>query len=259
VCPGGSGGGGAAPACGTAEGELPAGFETIAWDDGVVETNLRTENFQITVDGDDIVLNDEPIYEAVRFDLEHPARVHGFSIHWGAIPEGADPRTELTAGLYGDFGHNGFDFWAPEPLWSGTRCVEHTGEDGWTTYAFDAPVEVAHPGLVYVAHLAPPGSPVFDFDGTVIGEGTCAAWDDCHSALNLPEVGTSTYYNGVSFPFQYDYLVRLHVEYTDSGARGAPVSAAGLHAGVSRLVRRLRRGRLGRHPDRRAEAVAQPG
>ncbi len=214
--PGGSGGGGAPPVCGTAEGELPEGLETIAWDDGVVETNLRNENFQITVDGDDILLNEEPIHEAVRFDLEHPARIHGFSIHWGAIPEGAAPTTELEAGLYGDFGHNGFDFWAPEPLWSGTRCVEHADPDGWTTYVFDTPVEIAHPGLVYVAHLAAPGSPVFDFDGSVIGEGTCAAWDDCHSAMNLPESHTSSYYNGVSFPFQYDYLVRLHVEYTDS-------------------------------------------
>jgi hypothetical protein len=212
---GAGGAGGHAPACGTADGVLPDGLETIAWDDGVAATNLRAEDFEITVDGDDFVLNEEPLHEAVRFDLEHPARVHGFSIHWGGLPEGADPRSELAAGLYGDFGHNGFDFWAPEPLWSGTRCAEHTDDDGWITYVFDAPVEITHPGLVYVAHRAEPGSPVFDFDGSVTGAGDCAAWDDCHSALNLPEAQAQTYYNGVSFPFQYDYLVRLHVEYTD--------------------------------------------
>lgn len=209
-------GGGPPAVCGTADGELPAGLVTIQWDDDAVETNIRNENFQITIDGQDYMLNEEPLYEAVRFDLEHPARVHGFSIHWGGLPDPADPKMEIAAGLYDDFGYNGFDFWAPEPLWSGTRCVEHADADGWTTYVFDQPIEVAHPGLVYVAHRADPMSPAFDFDGTVLGDGTCAGWDDCHSAMNLPDVGASTYYNGVSFPFQYDYMVRLHVEYTDS-------------------------------------------
>ncbi|MBL9021921.1 MAG: CRTAC1 family protein [Myxococcales bacterium] len=211
---GAAGGGGAAPACGTSKGELPPGLVTIAWDDAVAETNVRNESFTITVDGEDYALNEVPLHEAVRFDLEHPARVHGFSIHWGGLPDPADSKAELTAGLYGDFGHNGFDFWEPEPLWSGSRCVEHADEDGFTTYVFDEPIVVEHPGLVYVAHRADPGTPVFDFDGTVTGDGSCAGWDDCHSAMNMPEAGGSTYYNGVSFPFQYDYLVRLHVEYT---------------------------------------------
>lgn len=213
---GAGGEGGAPPVCGTAKGDLPTGLVTLAWDDDVAETNIRAESFAITIDGTDYALNEEPLHEAVRFDLEHPALVYGFSVHWGGLPEPVDPKTELSAGIFGDFGHNGFDFWAPEPLWTGTRCVEHADQDGWTTYVFDEPIAVEHPGLVYVAHRAAPGSPVFDFDGTVTGDGTCAAWDDCHSAMNLPEVGALTYFNGVSFPFQYDYLVKLHVAYTDS-------------------------------------------
>ncbi len=214
----GGSGGGPPPACGTAEGELPAGLETLLWDDGAAETNVREQSFAIDVDGDgsdDFVLNEEPLHEAVRFELDHPARVHGFSIHWGGLPPDAAPDTLLEAGLYADFGHNGFDFWAPDPLWTGSRCLEHADADGWTTYVFDAPIEVTHPGLVYVAHRAEPGTPVFDFDGSTLGDGTCGAWDECHSALNLPEAQTNVYFNGLSFPFQYDYLVRLHVEYTD--------------------------------------------
>jgi hypothetical protein len=93
--------------------------------------------------------------------------------------------------------------------------VEHADADGWVTYVFDQPIEVAHPGLVYVGHRADPGTAAWDFDPSFQGDGYCTIWDDCHSALNLPEAGSSIYYNGVSFPFQYDYLVRLHVEYTD--------------------------------------------
>jgi hypothetical protein len=213
------GAGGEAPVCGTANGELPAGLTTLAWDDGVASTNLREQSFAITVDGDDFVLNEEPLHEAVRFDLDHPARVHGFSIRWGGLADDAPPTTELVAGLYGDFGYNGFDFWAPEPLFSGSRCAGDADDDGFVSYVFDEPIEIAHPGLIYVAHLAQPGEPVFDFDGTTANEeGSCALFDDCHSALNMPDALPFTYFNGVSFPFQYDFMVRLHVEYTDQVA-----------------------------------------
>lgn len=210
---GGRGGQGGA-ICGTSHAELPTGLETLSWDNGVKETNVREQSFAITVDGKTFALNDEPLYEAVRFDLERPATIYGFSIHWGAIGE-APLEAELSAGLYADFGHNGFDFWAPDPLWTGSKCVGDADADGWTTYALDQPYPLVHPGLVYVAHRAEPGAPVFDFDADFAGDGTCALFADCHSALNLPEALKASYFNGVSFPLQYDYLVRLHVAYTE--------------------------------------------
>ena len=57
------------------------------------------------------------------------------------------PSIELAAGLYSDFGYNGFDFW-PEATWTGTRCLEDVDEGTWTTYGFEKPIELAEPGLV---------------------------------------------------------------------------------------------------------------
>ncbi|MFT5686406.1 MAG: hypothetical protein ACI8RZ_007362, partial [Myxococcota bacterium] len=56
------------------------------------------------------------------------------------------------------------------------------------------------------------------FDLSYNGDGTCPTFDECHSSMNMPELTGSTYggyYNGVSFGFGYDYMVRLYVEYTD--------------------------------------------
>ena len=211
-------GGDAGPVvCGTGNRPLPEGLTELRWDDDVAVSNLHEEAWQIDVDGNVHVLAEEIVHEAVRFDLERPARVHGFSVKWEGVPAAIDPKAEIAAGLYPDFGYNGFDFWEPAPLWSGTRCAEDVAEGEWVTYVFDSPIEIAHPGLVYVAHrVDTPESPVWPFDGTVQGTGDpCATWDDCHSAMNLPEAEKASYYNGVSFPFQYDYLVKLHVEYTD--------------------------------------------
>jgi hypothetical protein len=203
------------PPCGTGGRPLPAGLTELSWDDGAGAGDLRAEDWSITVDGTTYTLNDEVLWEAVRFEVDHPARVHGFSIQWAPLPEGTDPATELRVGLYPDFGYNGFDFWQWEPLWEGTRCARDVEPGEWVTYALDQPVELAHPGLLYVAHQTEPQLPVFAFDLTETGDGDCAVWATCHSAMNLPNAGGGVYYNGVSFPFQYDYLVRLHVEYTE--------------------------------------------
>ncbi len=215
---GGAGGAGGAPVCGSASGALREGLDTLAWDDGESAGILRDLDTAVDVDGHHYVLDEEWLYEGVRFDLERPALVYGFSIRWGGLPEDAPAELELEAGLYEDFGYNGFDFWAPDPLFQGTRCAGDIGEDGYVTYVLDEPVAVEHPGLVYVAHLTKPGEPQFQFDGSVTGAGDCALFADCHSNINMPEVLQSSYYNGVSFQFPNDYMVRLHVEYTDDVA-----------------------------------------
>ncbi|MBM4375074.1 MAG: CRTAC1 family protein [Deltaproteobacteria bacterium] len=219
---GGTGGtGGGLAACGTAGTAFERGkLEVLEFDDGARASTLREQTFTIKKTpgqvSKDYVLNEVPVHEAVRFELTRPARVHGFEIAW-ALPDGTAPEVELEAGLYGDFGHNGFDFWKPDPLWTGTRCARDVAADGpLLTYAFTTPVEVTTPGLVYVAHLANPGAPVWWFDGT--NADSCDAFDACQSAFNLPEADKTTYFNGLSFPFQRHFLVRLFVEYTDDVA-----------------------------------------
>lgn len=205
--------------CGTASKELPPGLLELSWNDGEPSSSLREQTWTIEINGHAYALNEEPLHEAVRFDIEHPAKIHGFAVQWAGIPENADPTMELEAGLYPDFGYNGFDFWAPDPYWTGTRCAEDAKPGEWVTYAFPEPIVLDHPGLVYVAHrVAGPGAPVFPFDGSMSGDGECDTFDECHSSMNLPEAETSTFFNGVSFMFQYDYLVRLYVEYTEEVA-----------------------------------------
>ena len=204
--------GDAAPACGTAGGTPPAGTE-LSSDDGDAHGNIRTQQSTITIDGTAYKLAKVPLWEAVRFSLEHPAKILGFRVMWTNLGQDAAPDAELTAGLYADFGHNGFDFWSPDPLWTGTRCTADIKEGQWTDYVFDQPVVVDKPGLVYVAeHSASPGDPVFAYDNTTHAD--CTPFDACPSAFNLP--GVPGYYNGASFPFQRDFLVRLIVEYTDN-------------------------------------------
>lgn len=202
--------------CGTGNRALPDGLVELVRDDGIAVANLRGKTWTVEVNGNAYDLNDNPLWEAVRFELEHPARVHGFSVQWAAVPDQLEPDHEVFAGLYADFGYNGFDFWSFEPLWSGSRCNEDIHDGEWIDYVFDTPVEIEHPGLVYVAHLVDgDDDPVFPFDEATPGSGNCETFDECSSAMNLPEAETASFFNGVSFPFQYDYLVRLHVEYTD--------------------------------------------
>jgi len=210
--------------CGTGNRTLPAGLTELAWDDGVGVANLRGQTWAIEVDGNSYELNENTLWEAVRFELEHPARIHGFSVQWAELPDSLPPNHEVFAGLYPDFGYNGFDFWQFDPLWSGSRCHEDIQDGEWIDYVFDTPIEVQDPGLVYVAHrIESTDDPVFPFDGEATGAGTCETFDECHGSMNLPNAEASTYYNGVTFAFQYDYLVRLQVEYTDDVAPGDKV------------------------------------
>ena len=199
-----------APSCGSASGSFPSGLTELAWDDGAASSSLREETLSVTVNGVTFALAEEPLYEVVRFELEHPARIHGFRVQWRGVPAGAGD-LELTAGLFRDFGYNGFDFWADDPLWTGTRCAADVTEGEWVDYVFEAPIEIEEPGLVYAGHRAELGAASLAFDATAAE--SCEAFDSCRSAINLPEAPFN--YNGISLPFQNDFLVRLLVEYTD--------------------------------------------
>ncbi len=203
--------------CNTAAGELPEGLVELRWDDGTPVGDVAAQDWEIA----GLALKDAEMHEAVRFELAHPARIHGFSVQFGTVP----PREtwSVEVGLYPDFGANGFDFWQFDPLWEGSRCAGDITPGQWVTYAFDEPVEVPHPGLVYVGHRR--GhlfDPAFLFDGTppegCESNDCCGPFDACHSAWNFPELTSfqgTPFFNGLSTTFLYDYMVRLHVEYTE--------------------------------------------
>ena len=200
------------PTCGTAAGSLPAGVVVLSWGAAESEaaTHIREQTFSITVNDKTYEMAQVPLYEAVRFHIEHPSRILGFAVRWANVPSSAPPELELKAGLYADFGHNGFDFWKAAPLREGTRCAADHGPGQWLSYALDDPLEVLQPGLIYVGHLSmSPADPVFAFD-TAHAAASCEAFDACHSAINLPD--SVAYENGISFSFQYDFQVRLFLE-----------------------------------------------
>ncbi len=199
--------------CGSGNRPLPDGLTALQRDDGESDWNVHGTTWEYPAG---VSIPAQALWEATRFDLPHPARIHGFSVSWSNLPIAAAD-SELEAGLYGDFGYNGFDFWRGEALWTGTRCLEDAAGGAWVDYVFETPIDVAQPGLAYVAHPKGAGTEdaVFAMDHSYRGEGDCAAWNDCGSALNLPEADPDSTYDGVSFPIPYDYLVRLHVEYTD--------------------------------------------
>lgn len=204
-------------ACGSALGDLPEGLSTLSWDNPS-SPNLTIFDFLWEFSGyqDTYQTWKEVQHEAVRFDLDHPAKIHGFSIQWGNL-DAQEGDTLLKAGLYPDFGHNGFDFDAEHPLWTGTRCVSDALSGDWTTYVFEEPVAVLQPGLVYVAHKKKDeSSPVWMSDSDTWADGDCSDFNACHSAWNFPKLETNAHYNGWSFPFPYDYRVQLHFEYTES-------------------------------------------
>ena len=216
-----------ATGCNTAVGWIPKGLTQIQWDDGKPGKSLP--GFGGSVAGKK--LNDQKLHEAVRFDIDKPVRIWGFSIRWDdALPaDGSD----LQAGLYPDFGNNGFDFWQFQAYWEGSRCPSDSASDpvpsangtGWLDYALPEPMTIDQPMLVYVAHLrGGPTAPAFALDTTMAAACTdqqkcCETFANCHSAWNLPKLktfeinGTGYYnWNGLSSSHATDYLVRLWVE-----------------------------------------------
>jgi len=202
---------------------LPAGLVELGRDDGGEYTSLAAQ-VDWSVLGEPT--SEAKLYEAQRFDLEHPARVYGFSIRYGHLPEGEE--LAVVAGLYPDFGNNGFDFWQFESFVEVTRCLSGEQSGEWVDFVFDEPIEFAHPGPVYVAQLrAGAEEPAWAFDLT-LPEGCeepancCGAFDVCASAWNFPEltdfvIDNQGYFNwnGLSLTLAYDYMVHLHVEYLD--------------------------------------------
>ncbi|MCB9549243.1 MAG: CRTAC1 family protein [Myxococcales bacterium] len=218
-------------ACDDALGVIPPGLTVLQHDDGVPVGDVTEQPWEIV----GVRVGTSELHEAVRFELERPARIHAIQVQYGLLPDGRE--TPVTLGLYPDFGHNGFDFWAADPYWEGGRCRGDLRSEQWVDYVLPAPIEITEPGLVYVAHRREARrSAAWLFDGSLptpdCGNDCCNAFANCHSAWNFPTLtqfqsgGQANYaYNGLSTTFPYDYLVRLHVEYLDEPA-AEPVFAA---------------------------------
>ena len=192
---------------------------TLAWDDGEGVGTVAEQEWMI----DNVLVAEADLYEGVRFELAHPAKIYQIEVQYENLPRFLD--FPLTVGIYGDFGYNGFDYWTRDPLWLGSRCRGDIEADEWVTFTLEEPLEVTHPGLVYVAQRrAEPDDPAFLFDGSSSeaceagADNCCAPFDDCRSNWNFPGItdfqGTS-FFSGLSTTFRYDYLVRLKVEYTE--------------------------------------------
>ncbi len=202
----------------TASGAFPEGTQEIAYDNGTGELDITAYEgsvYEGYYGAWDVAETSQ--WEAVRFDLDTPAIVYGARVQWTSL-KGAGLR-EVPLGAFPDFGSNGFDFDQWNPLWEGSRCLEpESGEGTWVDYVFDTPIEVPLPGLFYIAHWKEDveQDPLWWMDGDYAGDGSCALYDDCHSAWNYPEMDAEVYYNGLSFSAPYDYLVRLVVEKQDT-------------------------------------------
>ena len=204
--------------CNDAWGVVPATWTQLSHDDGQSNADLTSQSWSIG----DIALSSANLVEATRFDIDRPARIVGVSVQYGALPEAG--RWPLTLGLHQDFGHNGFDFWPLDALWEGSRCRVDIEAGQWVDYVLPEPVTLTQPEPIYVVHRRDSDeSGALLFDGTDSGDcdesGCCKTFDACHSALNLPTLTNhqnTPFWNGLSFAFQYDYMVRLYVEYLDT-------------------------------------------
>lgn len=203
------------PACGTATGTLDPAWTTVGWTATGERTDLLEQTWGFSGYSGDHVIRERRVYEAARFDLERPATVHAITVRWSSLPSDLDPEHELVAGLYQDFGHNGFDLWTEAPLWQGSRCAEDL-DDGQATYHLAEPLRIEHPGPLFAAHRqAEPGDPVWSMDPSRSAGRSCEAYGACTASVNLYDTELGRHFNGWSFPLPVDYDVQLHLDYDD--------------------------------------------
>ena len=62
-------------------------------------------------------------------------------------------------------------------------------------YALEEPIDLEHPGLIYVAHRREAaGDKAWYMDETFLDDGDCGSWAECRSAVNLPEADIDLQY-----------------------------------------------------------------
>ncbi len=186
-----------------------AGVLTQDWSNGTATKTMgKYEGYTWTGgDGATYDLYTEPGWEGVRFELDVPTCIYGVDVQFGQLPEVAAP---VTFGLYADFGTNGMDFHPDRPWWTGAQTLDAGQVESWVSYTLPA-LYIDGPALVYGANWRDGANgPALGMDKDQVGDGSCANWDDCHSVLNYPDADAKSYYNGTTWPWGYDFLVRLH-------------------------------------------------
>jgi len=213
--------------CGTATGTVPEGLQVLKHDDGDRSTSFNEQFQGLLIAGKDLTI--EPINQAIRYDLEHPVKIHAIKVRYQSVPE--DRTQPIGIAIRPDFGHNGFDFWPHDVHWQGNLCAQDVQAGEWTTFVIDPPLVIDKPQPIYVVQQRREGLTTPDWafdlsppDGCMNPNpnSCCNSYTDCHSSYNIPgltyfEDGGAAYYfwNGLSLSFPYDYMVRLVVEPTD--------------------------------------------
>lgn len=212
-----------APPCAeTAGGAVDAGAHPWQqWDDGDLRYSVADFGSITDLSGDDHDLSATEGFEAVRFELAHPAEVYALAVTYAVLPQGAEGGGEVpvTLSIYADFGHNGFDFDRSAPLWSGTRCLSAAQVGEPVYFQVDPPLVMERPGLLYGVSARPgDDGPMVGMDRGTAGDGTCGDWDECHSSIHYPGIDGASYYTGTVFPIPYDLGIGLQYAYTSEVA-----------------------------------------
>jgi hypothetical protein len=185
------------------------GVLTQDWSNGEYNTTLRKyKNYDWTgADGKTYNIWTEPGWESSRFEFADPTCIYAVEVFYGILPDGGG---DIPFGLYADFGWNGFDFHPDQPYWTDSAALESDDEETWVSYTLAHPLYIEGPALVYGASWRDgENGPALGMDSDYAGDGGCGQWDECHSQLNYPDADKSSYYNGTTFPWAYDFLIRV--------------------------------------------------
>ena len=169
----------------------------------------------------------EVVYSATRFYLDTPMRVVAIGAMFNVR---GDDELQAHLAVWPDLGHNFYNFMRDEPIaeWNlDLNKDEH--DEVWQVFELDEPLDIAHPGLLYVGNLyrGEPGQPVLAADDVVSVDAYLAE----HAGENdqypphiaqLPERPLNQGFEAVFFAgaqgpiAQYgDLLVKLYVERYD--------------------------------------------
>ncbi|MBT3983857.1 MAG: CRTAC1 family protein [Bacteriovoracaceae bacterium] len=201
--------------CGSANNKIQHDVEVLQWSSGAsAGTNIKSLNPRVNGKKSGYRVLDHPFYEGMRFDLKAPAKIIGFSVKWDS--KSALPFQKLKAGLYRDFGHNGFHFWHKKPLWEGTRCSQDVIPGKWVDYILDRPVDIPNPEYIFVAHhVKRKSAPVWQMDSNA----KCKNWNNCPAVVHLPTVETRRLYQGAVKRLSRKYQIKLYVKYRHKNSK----------------------------------------
>jgi len=170
----------------------------------------------------------ERVFHVQRFRLNTPMRVHAIGAMFNV--RGDDDQPAHLA-LYGDNGHNFFDFDRPEPIVEFDLELNKSDHDEvWQVFPLDEPIDILHPQLVYLGseYRGLVGQPVLAADDEVsvdpflLAHASESEQYPPHVAV-LPDRGVDSggfetvYFAGAQGPMagHGDLMVQLYVERTN--------------------------------------------